>query len=196
MKPIILSLVFAFVAFTSRAQSQEVILLQDISKIVVGPNVELILEEGEEETLEIDRDGLYEDEINIRTTGKTLKIFLDGSRYLPKKQKYRSSDFRMTTDHYGGHHITARVTYRNIKKITIRGEEGMRSVGTLKTEKLKLRVFGENDIRFAKVNIGKLKMKSYGANTLRIKEGNTGKQVYRHKSRDHSLRKRSFSLFR
>ena len=166
-------------SFLFAQNSDEPIALEGITKIVTGPHVQLILQEGEEESVKIDYDGLFKSEVNVKTTGKTLKVFLDKSRYLPKREKVRSNGWTMKRNIYEGVRVVAYVTFKDLKKITARGDEGIVCNDIIVSEKLKLKLYGENDVRFATVDIGKLKVKSYGSGELKIREGSTKKQVYR-----------------
>jgi hypothetical protein len=179
-----LSLILFLMVITGHQISAQssTILLDDVEKIVVGPHVRLILEPGNESVMRLDLNGVERDDIRIRTSGKTLKIFLAGSKFLPQKKsrtRYFEKQYGSYFAYDNQNEITARVTFETLKKIVVRGSEGVRCYAPFKADKLKLKVYGENKIHFASVEIDKLKVKSFGANKITIRDGSAQKQVYR-----------------
>lgn len=170
--------VFSFVLISSTnvfAQKglQEV---KHFEKIIVSPHVELVLKEGNNESVSIKSKGVEEDKINVKVVGKTLRIYLDKAKGYTKQQKTRYYGRKTVTPMYRGVKIVATVTYKELKKLSVRGEEDVECDDVLKADKFRLKVFGEADVRFAAVQAKYMKTTLFGENNLRIKSGSLEKQ--------------------
>ena len=147
------------------------------NKISLGPMINLELVQGDREALEIDYRRVDQENIIVKVSGKTLKVYLDKAKMLPERRKEWRGNRKQYVDIYRGAQITAYVTLRDLKKIEVRGEERIYSAEPLIVEKLKIKAYGESDIRLASLKADRLKVVMYGSNDLEIEEGIAKKQV-------------------
>ncbi len=150
--------------------------LPSFSRIVVSPRINLILTEGDEESIRLVYHRVNPDEINIEVKGKTLRLYLDDSRVtekLIKKNRYEKYN------KYADANLTAYVTYRKLDRLEIRGDQELTCTSPLVAEKFVLKGYGRNEINFASIKTAYLKTHLYGENTLNIDGGKAEYQKYK-----------------
>lgn len=169
---------FLFVTVTSFSQEfkQD---LKPFEKIVASPRINLILEQGDRESVRVVYNNIDVDKINVLVKGNTLHIYLDGAKkieptvrsydedYIPRHRKYRDAS------------ITAYVTYKKLDVLEIRGNQELTCHGNLESEKFVLRAYGENEIRLESLKTKYFIASLYGKNDLKVREGNVMEQKYR-----------------
>lgn len=161
------------------AYSQEYRIVEPFTKIMVGPHVELLVEEGESETVLLSNIEVNKDKINIRVKGNTLKIYLDQAKVATKHKKEKNNGYNMKVPVYEGRKLTATVTYRYLHKLSLRGEEHHEVKSILDTDKVKINLYGEGELVIGEIQSETLKAKLFGNNFLNIKNGVTHKQKYK-----------------
>ena len=145
-------------------------------KVVVSPKINLILEKGDHESIRLTYSNVSPDKINIKVHGKTLHVYLDDAKVTEKLERINPREKRNI---YRDAEITAYVTYTNLERLEIRGNQELTCNGPLEARKFTLKAYGENEIRLASVKAQYLKTSLYGENDLKIKGGNTEYQKYR-----------------
>lgn len=164
----ILIVAFAILTIPSTAQQEITRSLKSFSRIVASPRINLILQQGEEETIRIVYSGVEEAKINIELTGNTLCIYLDGSKVVEKMERIGRSSRRSI---YTNANVTAYVTYRDLEHLEIRGKQELTCNGAIRSKKFTLKAYGENEITLASLKTEYLKTSLYGENKLKIKGG-------------------------
>lgn len=179
MKLRTLVFVLFVIPFVSFAQKGSIKLeeVKYFNKITVGPMINLELIQGEGQEVDVSYKNVEPEDIHIKVVGKTLKIHLDRSKYLPKRRKEWRGSYYERVNIYERASITAKVTLRDLKRLESRGEERIYAEKPLIIDKLKVKVYGEYDIWFTSLKADRLKAVMYGTNNLRIKEGIVKKQV-------------------
>lgn len=160
------------------AQS-EAIPLPSFDKIVASQFVRVILEQGEQESIRLEYSGVNPEDVNFRVRGKKLRIYLDDARLVEKQRTIYENGYRRKVSRYGNVQVTAYITYKTLRAIDIRGEQGLTCNGPIEADKFKLNVYGEHQVHIASVNAKKFKASIFGANNIMIKSGEAGHQVYR-----------------
>ncbi|HNP19241.1 MAG TPA: DUF2807 domain-containing protein [Fulvivirga sp.] len=147
--------------------------LDTFNKLIVDPfiNVELIA--GDQEHIEITYDNIDPELINADLRGKTLHLYLD---YAKINWRLMHRDFHMPRK-YEYASVNVKVTYKSLKKIQMRGEEKLVCNSSLTGKKLKLKVYGENNIELADVASKKFKASLFGDNELLV-SGTTTNQIF------------------
>jgi len=165
---------------TSLAFGQE--LVRDVPsfrKIMVAQRINLVLTKGEKEAVRIAYANVDPSKINVKVNGSRLLIYLEDAR-LVEKQKRNDDDWN---DHREGIYknatITAYVTYRELSKVEVRGEQEVTCNNEIESEKFKLKAYGEIEARFKTIDARTFKATLYGENKLRVADGKVGHQVYR-----------------
>ncbi len=153
--------------------------LASFEKIIVSPKINLVLAKGDHENIRLVYDNVSLSQINVLITGKTLHLFLDHARVVDTRKKIYHNNHTSRVSIYQNANITAYVTYRDLKRLEVRGEEEVTCDSLIAGEKFKLKAYGEAEITLAKVTADKFKASLYGRNKVRINAGATEQQTFR-----------------
>lgn len=160
------------------AFSQTATQVNHFDKVIVSPHIEINFVEGNEESVNIEHSTVSSDKINIEVNGKTLRIYLDGEKDIPKTKKTYENGYKEKQSLYHGTVVTATVTYKTLNELSIRGEETQRCTSLLGGDKFRLRIYGESHVILTSVNLGELHAIMYGESTLDINSGWIDHQRY------------------
>lgn len=149
--------------------------LKSFNKIIVSPKVNLILEQGDQESIRLTYSNVDADKINIRVQGNTLRVYLDDAKVTEKTYRVSSNEKRGI---YHDVSVTAYVTYKELEHLEIRGNQELTCNGPLTAERFTLRAYGENDINLASLKTEYLRTSLHGENDLKIKAGKAEYQKY------------------
>lgn len=152
--------------------------LPSFNKVKASSHISVVLKHGENEHIHMEYSGVSEDDINYKVSGNTLEIFLDGAKVSDKTKKVWIDGGKQTVSYYEGARITAYITYTNLVKLELRGEEEARVEDPVQADKFNIRLYGETNVTFNELNADKLKVKLYGENKLHILNGTVGKQKF------------------
>ncbi|QHT70643.1 DUF2807 domain-containing protein [Rhodocytophaga rosea] len=181
MKKIIPSLLVILFAVGCLSMSKAQTLTKSLpafEKVIVSPLINLVLEQGEQESIRLEYEGVAEDKINYNVEGKTLKLYLDGAKLRVKNQRYDKDGWTYNKADYENVHITAYVTYRKLEVLQVRGEETTICKSALIQPAFKLKVFGESKVTLIALETNRLKVSLYGQNQIKIQSGSSDHQRY------------------
>jgi hypothetical protein len=150
--------------------------LRSFNKIVASPRINLILEKGEQESIRVVYDDVSENNINIEVKGKTLRIYLDDARIVEKMERVSRHHKRSIYEHAS---VTAYVTYKELSRLEVRGEQEVTCKDQITAKKFILKAYGENEIELASVKTDYFKTALYGENNLKIRGGRADYQKYK-----------------
>jgi hypothetical protein len=153
--------------------------LQSFNKIIVSPRIDLVLIPGETESIKIEYYGVEPENIIIDQAGKRVHVYLDHSKILDIGERRRDHDIFDRRERYKFAHVIAYVTFRNLKVIEARGESDVLCEGKISSKKLKIRAFGETDVRLAYLEAKTIKARLYGENTMKVLDGEAGHVSYK-----------------
>ena len=157
--------------------AQEIIKdLKSFNKVIASPKINLILEQGEQESIRLIYSNVEVNKINIKVQGNTLRVYLDEAKVTEKTYRVNNHEKRSV---YSDASVTAYVTYKELEYLEIRGNQELTCNGPLKAERFTLKAYGENDISLASVKTEYLRTSLYGDNDLKIKGGKAEFQKYR-----------------
>lgn len=180
MKKVILYIILVFFAVTFNIQAQEkIVQVKSFDKIIVSPHIELNLVERSEESVKIENAKVSEDKINVVVEGKTLRIFLDGAKMVTKSEKVERGGDKWKESIYKGTMVTATVSYRTLKALSIRGEEVVKAKSPINQDKLKLAIYGDSKVYLNSLTVKDLTASIYGESYLEIASGSVDRQVFR-----------------
>ncbi len=177
MKSINSTLLLCFLicsAYVSQAQEKKNFPVLPFNKLIVSPHINVVLQEGAEEKVEISSRRVDERDIHVDIDGQTLRIYLEGARLTPRNHKENG----MSWDAYRDVEVTAYVTYTELKKLSVRGDQRVVCESSLKGKKFKLKTFGDNRVILSGVETDFFKASMYGDNRLEIDGGKSAKQKY------------------
>ena len=179
MKPYkhILVLMAAYLTIFTATAQEMVKKVRPFSRIIASPHINVILEEGETETVKIVYHNVSEDRINVEVQGKTLRLYLDDARVTDKLEGRGRHSKRST---YHDVSITAYITYRTLQHLEVRGAQEVTCHSPIRSDKkFKLKAYGENEINLVSLRTDYLKTVLYGENRLKIKGGRADYQKYK-----------------
>ncbi len=154
-------------------------------KVVASPKINLVLKEGERESVRLEYSYVDRENIKVEVTGKRLHIYLDKAKIAERPMRVHGEPAdlsgrrdRWSPSIYRRATVTAYVTYRRLEGVEIRGNGNIFCDNDIKSKNFKIKAYGENEIRIPSLTAGKLKTKFYGVNSLRIAGGEVGHQKH------------------
>jgi hypothetical protein len=167
--------------------------VRHFTRIVASPRINVILEEGANESVRIVSNNIDRSKINIEVKGKTLHLYLDQARVTDKLKRHGHNSKRSV---YEGATITAYVTFRELERLEVRGAQEVTCHSPINSpRKFKLKAYGENEINLVSLQTDYFKTVLYGENKLKIKGGKSDYQRYKMygENRVDATRMRSYS---
>lgn len=107
------------------------------NKAIISPNIQVTFVEGNEESVTIENSTVDRSKINIEVNNKTLRIYLDGAKDIPKNKTDYSNGYKEKHSIYTGTVVTAIVTYKTLDDLSVRGEETIVCESLLKGDKFR-----------------------------------------------------------
>jgi len=169
--PVLLMLV----SFNVYAQTTTV---AHFEKIIISPYIQVVFVEGDKEQVDIENCTVDKSKLHMEVNNKTLWVYLEGAKQIPKNEKTYENGYKEKHSIYNGTVVTATITYKMLKDLSIRGEETQICKSPLSAEKFNLKIYGESKVILNEVNFGELHTKLYGESTLEIKAGTIKEQSY------------------
>lgn len=147
-------------------------------KVIVSPYIQTTFVQGEDESVSIDHITVDQSKLHIEVSNKTLHIYLEGAKNIPKNEKDRSKGYKETHSLYNKTTVVATITYKTLNELSIRGEEEHLCKSPIAGDEFALQVYGESKITFNEVDLQQLKTTMYGESILDIKAGSIQEQQY------------------
>lgn len=161
-------------ATITKAQDKKDYPVLPFNKLIVSPYINVVLQKGIEEKVEISRRRVDESDIHVDIDGQTLRIYLEGSRLTPRNIRENGMSLEM----YRDSEVTAYVTYKSLKKLSVRGDQRVVCESPLKGKKFKLKAFGDNQVILSGVETDFFKAAMYGDNRVEIDGGQSMKSKF------------------
>jgi putative autotransporter adhesin-like protein len=152
--------------------------LPGFEKIEIGPNIIAILEQGDQEDIRYELNGIHPDELHVESHGNKLNVYLDKARHVEKQKKIYDNGYKQKVGWYDGDKVNVYITYQTLKKIVFKGEEKLDIHGTITDDIFKMKIYGDSDVEIENLRAERLKVKMYGESTLKFKNGAVGLQKY------------------
>ena len=171
----LLLLLFFFNVDCIKAQSDN-ITINHFNKVIISPHIQVTFIEGNEESVSIEAIKVAKDKLNIEVNGEVLRIYLDGAKEMTKNEKTFENGQKRKRSLYQGTIATITVSYKNLKELSLRGEETIVCESPLKMEKFRLKIYGESQVIINEVDLESLHTTIYGESFLEIKKGTIDRQ--------------------
>ena len=171
----ILSAVFLLLAIAVTAQTKTV---DHFTKVIVSPYIQVTFVQGDEESVTINDIKVDQNKLHIEVNDKTLRIWLEGAKDIPKNEKDYSDDHVEMHPLYNNTSVAATVTYKTLDALSVRGEEEHVCKSAIAGNKFTLKIYGESEMTFNEVNLQELQATLYGEGSLKIKSGSVKEQDY------------------
>lgn len=169
--PIQLIAVFIFL-FIPKTQGQiKQYDVQSFEKVVISPHIEVVFEEGDQETVRIENIRVPLEKLNVEVNGRTLLVYLEGAKTTTKTEIVKDEEWKGRKAIYDGTMVRAIITYKTLKELSLRGEEKFLCKSAIEAEEFDLSLFGETEVVFNEIKFNELKTSLYGENELIFKKG-------------------------
>lgn len=150
--------------------------VRSFDEIIVSPHIEVVFEKAEQESVHIEFIEVPYDKLNVEVKGKTLHIYLDDAKVYTKSQKVKYDDYKGKHAVYDGTVVTARVYYKDVDLISLRGEETHKLNNTITGDKFKLNLYGEPKVYMVGIDLDEFQATLYGDAYLEVQEGSAQRQ--------------------
>lgn len=172
------SVLFLFTSTICFAQTFEK-KVGSFDQVIVSPRINLVLIQGDDETVKVNYSNVSERKINVVVKNHKLRIYLDHAKFIEKRNRVRKDGEIKKESVYKDVTVTAYVTYKQLKRLGIRGEQEVDVQGKIEGRKFKLSAYGESNIDLSSIKVDKLKVCMYGDHTLTVNEGYAGFQKFK-----------------
>ncbi len=169
---------FAIIALISVeiAVAQTKKTVNTFEKVIISPHIQATFVESNEEAVIIEESTEPENKINIEVKGNTLRVYLDDAKETTKNETLVINGTKRQVPIYKGKVLTITVNYKQLKTLSIRGEQATLCKSKIAAETFRLKIYGESQIVLNEVNFEYMDVDIYGASTLEIKKGTIGNQ--------------------
>lgn len=140
-------------------------------KVIISPHIQATFVESNEESVTIEESTEPEDKINIVVKRNVLRIYLDDAKETTKNETVLINGIKRRVPIYKGKILTVTIGYKQLKELSIRGEQAILCKSKIATETFDLNIFGESQVVFNDVNFEILDVDIFGESTLEIKDG-------------------------
>ncbi|WP_297791614.1 head GIN domain-containing protein [uncultured Eudoraea sp.] len=169
---------FLFAGLPMLFAQSATIAVEPFSKVIISPHIEVNLMEGDRETVVLENVEVPREKINIEVVKGTLRIYLDDAKMYTKSKKVKGEDYSGRKDIYDGTMVTANITYKMLKKLSVRGEETIKCESPIDQNELELTIYGESEVYMDKLSLQHLSVAIYGESYLEVKSGTVNHQKY------------------
>jgi len=153
-------------------------IVDHFTKVIVSPYIQVTFVGGDEESVTINDSKVDQNKLHIEVNDKTLHIYLEGAKDIPKNEKDYSDDHEGKHPLYSNTSVEATVTYKILDALSIRGEEEHLCKSAIDGKKFTLKIYGESQVTFNELNLQELQATLYGEGSLKIKSGSVSEQDY------------------
>jgi hypothetical protein len=171
----LLPVLFSLIAAAAFAQTKKT---SPFNKVIVSPYIQVTLVQGDEESVTVNELHVDSDKLHIEVNDKTLRIYLEGAKDLPKNEKDYSNGYKETHHLYRNTSVVATITYKKLQSLSFRGEEDQLCKSPINGDKFLLKIYGESNVTFNEMNLEQLAATLYGEGSLEVKAGSIKYQKY------------------
>lgn len=176
-KQLLLSMTLLFIGLGGML-AQRNVNVEPFNKVIISPHIEVTFVQGNEESVLVENSEVDESKLNIEVEGRTLRVYLEGAKNIPKNKKEYVNGHKMKRPLYKGTQATVTITYKQVDEFSLRGEEEINFQSPFDQEKLRLKIYGESRISFTEVQLDELHATIYGESNLTIQAGTIRKQKF------------------
>lgn len=148
------------------------------SEVIISPHVETEFIASNSERVEIHMLDVDESKLNVEVKGKTLNIYLDDAKVYTKSEKIKTDDYNGKTAIYHGTKVAAKIYYKQLNLVSLRGDEDHLFNGLFKGDKCALKIYGESETKFSELELEELNVTIYGESELTLDKGWVAKQKF------------------
>ena len=162
------------VSFNTAAQQEFEV--RSFKEIIISPYISATLVEGEEEKVIVNSHTEPLDKFNVEVNGKTLRVYLDGAKDIPKSKKEEKDGYTRKVPLYKGTVLNLTIYYKKLNLLSIRGEEQILCESPISQEKFKLKLYGDAEVTLNEIQLDEFKVVAYGESDLNVLKGSSQEQ--------------------
>lgn len=146
------------------------VLVDHFNKVVVSPHIQAVFKQGNQESITIEELTISSEKMNIEVTDNVLKVYLhkaEAQVSLDDKESVKWEDKSV----YKGTIAKVVITYKNLGKLALVGEEKFTFLDKIKEKDVNLKLIGRTKIYIKEAEIENLDITSFGKNYLEVSSG-------------------------
>ena len=175
MNPLKIILLIVGIAMSYVATAQKSVNVDNFDKIIVSPHIETTFVASDENRVQIESSTEDESKINIEVSGGTLRVYLDGAKEWTKSEKVDKNGHKRYESLYKGKVVTATIYFKNLEKLSIRGEQHHKIEGGITSEDFDLTIYGESTVDIDQIASEDFKLVTYGESIITVGKGEVSK---------------------
>lgn len=177
MKFKLLILFTSLLFINSNLNAQKTIKLDvDFDKIIVSPHIEAIFKKGNESSIVIEDINVSMEKFIYELKKGTLQVYLEGAKTYTKNKKIGTRNSERKVPLYKGRVAKVIITYVDVKRFSLRGEEKITFQTPLIQKECKLSIYGKSEVTINTIKVDRLSVSIYGDSFLKMEKGNVKKQ--------------------
>ena len=176
MKQIVHFLVQLLIAVTMSLSAQQEFVVNSFKEVIISPYIETTFVKADTERVVVNSSTVPIIKVNVEVNGKTLRVYLDDAKDIPKNKKVKKDNYKYKEPIYKGTVLNITVYYKDLQLVSIRGDENTLFKSPISQEKFKLKLYGESDVIINKLDLEEFKVTLYGDSELKVNKGKTPEQ--------------------
>jgi hypothetical protein len=150
---------------------QKTFTVGSFDEVIISPHIEVIFEKADEASVVIENIDVSMDKLNVEVKGKTLHVYLDDAKVYTKSEKVQYDDYKGKHSIYNGTIVSAKIYYKDLEGISLRGDETHKVESILDGEELSLKIYGESEVYLSQIQVDQFHATMYGECYLEVKDG-------------------------
>ena len=150
--------------------------VSSFDEVIISPHIEVIFEKSDHESVVIENIDVSMDKLNVEVKGKTLHIYLDDAKVYTKSEKVEYDDYKGKHSIYNGTIVSAKIYFKDIEELSLRGDETHKVNSVLEGEELTLKIYGESEVYVKEIEVDEFYATMYGECYLEVKNGTAIRQ--------------------
>jgi len=160
-----------FFSFKNDAPTQsKTIAVEHFDQVVVSPHIQAVFKQGEQESITIEELTISSEKMNIEVTDQVLKVYLHKAEAEVNMDDQQSVNWEDNSV-YSGTIAKIVITYKDLGKIALVGEEKFSFIDKMQQQNLKMKLIGKTKIFIKEAAIENLDITSFGRNYLEVSSG-------------------------
>lgn len=163
--------IMMFLGFQFTEAQEKTFNVSSFDEVIISPHIEVIFEQAETESVVIEDIDVSMDKLHVEVKGNKLHIYLDDAKVYTKSEKVKYDDYKGKHAIYNGTIVSAKVYFKDLEEISLRGDETHKIKSTLDSEDLTLKIYGECEVYVEEIEVQNFYATMYGESYLEVKSG-------------------------
>lgn len=155
---------------------QKTFTVGSFDEVIISPHIEVIFEKADEASVVIENIDVSMDKLNVEVKGKTLHVYLDDAKVYTKSEKVKYDDYKGKHSIYNGTIVSAKIYYKDLEEISLRGDETHKVESILDGDELSVKIYGESEVYLNEIQVDQFHATMYGESYLEVKDGIAARQ--------------------